>query len=122
MITGALLEFTTLSVFESRSTFGAVILVFGLLLVAACWMAFVIWILRLVMRRDKRFVTRWLAPRARQIQEVQWVIYPTRRFWLQRCSTFEVRFTDNAGVRHHAFIAVPTWSAPAFLEDNEVPA
>jgi len=102
-----------------------VVSTFGLLLAGVLITAFVIWGNRVLTRQDQQVVIRWLQARRCQVQDVQWVLYypVPARLWLQRCSTFEARYSDASGAQHHAFIAVPMWGhIPTILEDKVVPA
>jgi hypothetical protein len=105
----------------ATSTTNTVLGVFGIMAVGCVVVFFVIWVNWLVVKRDKRHLARWLAAKGCRVQKMEWVLYPAGgRFWVQRCTTLEIRFTDDAGLHHHAFAAVPTFGEPILFEDTTV--
>jgi hypothetical protein len=120
--TGAVLIQTQRLPFPSDLTSTeAIFLCFGLMILGVVLTGAVIGLNAFLARRDQRVVQGWLESKGNTVQKIEWVIYPTLKFTWSRHFTFEARFTDSGGRRHHAFMGQGIFGETWIIEDNVVP-
>ena len=99
-----------------------VLFIFGAMLLGAVLCTVVYVVNRRLARRDMKVLGAWLERDGNRVEAMEWVLYPSKKFWFRRSLQFDVRFLDSANQRHQAIAAVPAWGDPVLIENNIIGA